>query len=109
MDIIAKARPVDVVKEPESTNGNEEKDLVDCTKQSESDKNDIEHSTDNSQADCGREVGVTQVESLCGSNSQESQLALKLGLTLPSSCYATMAIRELLKTSTSVCDFIFFV
>ncbi|KAK3200613.1 hypothetical protein Dsin_024028 [Dipteronia sinensis] len=102
LDIIAKARPVDVVKEPESTNGNEEKDLVDCMKQSESDKNDIEHSTDNSQADCGREVGVTQVESLCGSNSQESQLALKLGLTLPSSCYATMAIRELLKTSTSV-------
>ncbi|KAK0599386.1 hypothetical protein LWI29_004806 [Acer saccharum] len=102
LDIIAKARPVDVVKEPESTNGNEEKDLVDCTKQSESDKNDIEHSTDNNQADRGREVGVTQVESLHGSNSQESQLALKLGLTLPSSCYATMAIRELLKTSTSV-------
>ncbi|KAK4852575.1 hypothetical protein QYF36_025154 [Acer negundo] len=102
LDIIAKARPVDVVKEPKSTNGNEEKDLVDCTKQSESDKNDIEHTTDNNQADCGREVGVPQVESLHGSNSQESQLALKLGLTLPSSCYATMAIRELLKTSTSV-------
>ncbi|KAK3200523.1 hypothetical protein Dsin_023938 [Dipteronia sinensis] len=59
LDIIAKARPVDIVKEPKSTNGNEEKDLVDCTKQSESDKNDIEHSTNNSQADCGREVGVT--------------------------------------------------
>ncbi|XP_010463968.1 PREDICTED: multisubstrate pseudouridine synthase 7-like [Camelina sativa] len=35
-------------------------------------------------------------------NSEQTQLALKMALTLPSSCYATMAIRELLKTSTSV-------
>ena len=31
-----------------------------------------------------------------------TQTALKLNLTLPASCYATMAIRELLKSSTSV-------
>lgn len=41
--------------------------------------------------------GATQ-----SSNSEAAQTALKLSFTLPASCYATMAIRELLKTSTSV-------
>ncbi|KAJ0982469.1 hypothetical protein J5N97_010724 [Dioscorea zingiberensis] len=35
-------------------------------------------------------------------NEEMTKMALQLEFTLPASCYATMAIRELLKTSTSV-------
>jgi tRNA pseudouridine13 synthase len=62
-------------------------------------RNSIALSSDTNE-ESEREVESEQVS---GSNWQETQMALKLSLTLPASCYATMAIRELLKTSTSVC------
>lgn len=49
------------------------------------------------------EAGMQSGKSQSGGNPEESQRALKLSFTLPASCYATMAVRELLKTSTSVC------
>ncbi|KAK4739086.1 hypothetical protein R3W88_002783 [Solanum pinnatisectum] len=48
------------------------------------------------------EAGMQSEISQSGGNAEESQMALKLSFTLPASCYATMAVRELLKTSTSV-------
>lgn len=72
----------------------------------------------NTMTDCANEISDSGSDVLTNSESRdriqvekgndstldsEAQLtALKLSFTLPSSCYATMAIRELLKTSTSV-------
>lgn len=60
----------------------------------ESDKKDLSCSLDG--------VDDPKVQFNSNSDALPTQVALKLGFTLPSSCYATMAIRELLKTSTSV-------
>ncbi|CAB4285605.1 unnamed protein product [Prunus armeniaca] len=90
-DKIAKTKPSGL---------NEDGRLHDKTKQSECLDNDIGLQTDDNGAKAKGEE-LPQAESLCDTNPQETQTALMLSFTLPASCYATMAIRELLKTSTS--------
>lgn len=89
------------IAKTKSSGLNEDGRLHDKTKQSECLDNDIGLQTDDNGAKAKGEE-LPQAESLCDTNPQETQTALKLSFTLPASCYATMAIRELLKTSTSV-------
>jgi tRNA pseudouridine13 synthase len=92
LDKFVKSKPVKMVRMECPANGNEDTNLFDCTKQSESVENDIK-----------RQSVENEVK-----GERDAQLALKLSFTLPASCYATMAIRELLKTSTSVCTLLQF-
>jgi len=79
LDIIANSRPATVVRKEASS-----------------------FSSNNDKAADGDRVEVAQNPTDGFSNAEEAKMALQLSFTLPSSCYATMAIRELLKTSTSV-------
>ncbi|OMO55406.1 Pseudouridine synthase, TruD [Corchorus capsularis] len=100
LDKIAKTKPLNLIKDEKPTNGTEGQDPLDHIEQLESCEDDKICSTGNVDVECSREDEPP--EGAGKSDSQETQKALKLALTLHSSCYATMAIRELLKTSTSV-------
>lgn len=105
LEIIAKSRPSTVVRREYPTNVSEEVKLpFNCTdQQKRPEKNASSPSTFDSKAEDGdREVEVPLKPTESFSNAEEAKTALQLSFILPSSCYATMAIRELLKTSTSV-------
>uniref|UniRef100_A0A803PZ05 TRUD domain-containing protein n=2 Tax=Cannabis sativa TaxID=3483 RepID=A0A803PZ05_CANSA len=96
LDVVAKSKrskPVEELGVNESKGINE----FDCSERLNPSENDIKLQADDKEVGGKREVGM-----LIEPKFQDAQTALKLSFTLPASCYATMAIRELLKTSTSV-------
>ncbi|AAG51420.1 unknown protein; 78996-83414 [Arabidopsis thaliana] len=89
LDRIPMNKPVEKVG---STEEIEDESMKSDTNPHDSGETNLKDQTDSNEAE--KDTG--------NPDSEQTQMALKMALTLPSSCYATMAIRELLKTSTSV-------
>ncbi|KAJ4969364.1 hypothetical protein NE237_016065 [Protea cynaroides] len=103
LDIIAKCKPASTIGEGGLIDADEPKVLsVNCENSSENAENEIKSLELDNEADDEKKLDLPEDNSIGCSDTREPFMALKLGFTLPSSCYATMAIRELLKTSTSV-------
>ncbi|XP_020086834.1 multisubstrate pseudouridine synthase 7 isoform X3 [Ananas comosus] len=83
LDIMSKSTPSDLTRKELLTNGDSAKKLA-----SQKSKGEID-------------MELSKVDSISNSDALLPKMALKMEFTLPASCYATMAIRELQKSTTS--------